>query len=135
MTDKGAAYYPGGFSWGLGAAVAAAAAGAFLYGGARWAVSAFLAGGAVAADFAFLVIFSAAWLEAAKRGGRGLLRKGITAIIAKVAIPAAALSFLIWFDVVEVYPAALGALAVATASPVLLLLYFLKKERSYRSVP
>jgi hypothetical protein len=135
MTDTRAACYPGIFSWGLAAVVAAAGAGAFLYGGIRWAVSALLAGGAVAADFAFLVLFSVAWLEAARRGGHRPVLKGIMALIAKVAMPVAALSFLLRFGVVDVYPAVSAALAVATASPVILLVLFLREERGRRSVP
>jgi hypothetical protein len=135
MTDMSAGYYPVSFSWGLGVVVVAAGVGAFMYGGITWALSALLAGSAVAADFAFLVILSVAWLGAAKRGSRGVILKGITALIAKVALPAAALSLMLWSGAVNVYPAALGALAVATASPFLLITHFLRKERRYPFVP
>lgn len=135
MTDTSAGYYPGTFYWGLGAAVIAAGVGAFLYGGIAWAVSALLAGSTVAADFVLLIVLSLAWLGAAKRGGRGVILKGVTVLIAKVAIPTAALSLMLWSGMVDIYPAALGALAVATASPFLLITHFVRKERRYRSVP
>jgi hypothetical protein len=132
MTDTSVGYFPGSFSWGLGSVVAAVSVGAFIYGGKTWALSALLAGGAVAADFAFLIVLSLAWLNAGRWGGRGVILKGITGLIAKVVIPAGALSLMLWSGIVDVYPAVLGALAVATASPFILIVHFLRKERHTR---
>lgn len=132
MTDTSVGYFPGSFPYGLGVVVVAAGVGAFIYGGISWALSALLAGGAVAADFAFLIVLSLAWLNAGKWGGRGVILKGITGLIAKVVLPTGALLLMLWSGMVDVYPAALGALAVATASPFLLIAHFLRKERYTR---
>ena len=135
MTELRAAYYPTGFFWGLAVTVAAVVTGAFLYGGGVWALGAFVGAAAVAADFVFLAMFSVTWLEAARRGGRRLVLRGVLALAAKVFIPAAAVSAVLWSGAVDVYAVAFSALAVAAAAPFLLVIHFLRRTSNQRPVP
>jgi len=135
MNGSRAVDYPTNFFWGLAAAVAVVAGGAFLYGGGAWALGAFVGAAAVAADFAFLAAFSVTWLEAGRRGGRRLALRGILALGAKVLIPPAAVLAVLWSGAVDVYPVAFSALAVAAAAPVLLVIHFFRQTSDRRPVP
>jgi len=135
MTTSRAAYYPTSFFWGLAATVAAVVAGASLYGGGAWAWSAFVGAAAVGADFVFLAIFSVTWVEAARRSGRGLIWRGLLALAAKMLAPGAVVTAALWSGAVDVYPAAFGALAVAGAAPVLIVIHLLRQTSKSHPVP
>jgi hypothetical protein len=119
---------PFSFYVGLAAAVAAAGISAALYGGGSWALGALLGAGAVGADFYFLTIFAVTWVKAARRGGRGLLALGVAALAGKTFLPPAIILALVRVNAVSAYPAAFGALVVATCAPALLAASFLRES-------
>ena len=135
MTALREVNYPTNFFWGLAATVAVVVVGGFLWGGGAWALGAFVGAAAVAADFAFLAMFSVALLEAARRGRRRLVLRGVSALVAKVLLPAAAVVAVLWLGAVEVYAVAFSALAVAAAAPILLVAHFLRQTINRRPVP
>jgi hypothetical protein len=135
MTGPRAAYYPAGFAWGLAAVATAAVAGAFLCGGASWALGALAGAAAVALDFALLVAFAVAWFRAAERGGRGLLAWGLAALAAKALLPGAAVVAAAWTGAADVHALAFSALAVAVTAPALLILHLLRYAGGRRPVP
>jgi hypothetical protein len=135
MNGSRVVYYPTNFFWGLAATVAVVVAGAFLWGGGAWGLGAFVGAAAVAADFVFLAMFSVTWLEAARRGGRRMVLRGVLALVAKVFLPGAAVLAVLWSGAVDVYAVAFSALAVAAAAPVLLVAHFLRQTINDRPVP
>ena len=126
MSERREVYHPVGFYVGLAATVALAVLVAAICGGGEWVRGALIGGGAVAADFYLLTFFAVAWLDGAHRGGRGPVIAGIAALSAKTLLPPAAVWALVRGNVASPYPVALGALAVATAAPALLSLYYLR---------
>jgi|GEM_PF-1746303 len=128
MNKSRDAYCPALFYVGLAFAVVAAVASAALFGGGGWALGAFLGAGAVAADFYFLTVFAVVWVKTAQRGGRGLLALGTVALIGKTFLPPALILALVWFKAVDPYPAAFGAVVVATSAPAVLAAGFLRKR-------
>jgi hypothetical protein len=84
--------------------------------GVGWAAGAVAGGVAVAADMFFLVCFAAAWLDggARRKGGRA---RGITALVAKVVVPPAALFVMAAAGVAKPAALAAGALALAAWAP------------------
>ncbi len=128
MTDKGLVRYPFGFVVGLLAAVAAVVAGAGIYGGGTWAVGAFAGGGAVAADFILIATIAVILARAAAQGKKRLLLKGILALTAKALLPLALIAALLQITPLSAQAVALGAVAVATFSPALVVLYCLRER-------
>ncbi|HUV86810.1 MAG TPA: hypothetical protein VMX79_06830 [bacterium] len=126
MSERREVYHPVGFYVGLAATVALAVLVAAICGGGEWVRGALLGGGAVAADFYLLTFFAVAWLDGARRGGRGPVIAGIAALSAKALLPPVAVWALVRGNVVSPYAVALGALVVATAAPALLSLYYLR---------
>jgi hypothetical protein len=131
MSGRREVYHPVGFYVGLAATVALAVLAAAICGGAGWVRGALLGGGAVAADFYALAFFAVAWLDGARRGGRGPVVAGIAALGVKTLLFPVAVWALVRGNVVSPYPVALGALVVATAAPALLSLYYVRGN--YRS--
>ncbi len=134
MSDGREISLPASYGLSLVGAVGAAAAVAALWGGGEWALGATLGAGAAAADFYFLALFAVAWFEAARRGGRGVLARGLLALLFKAALPPAIIIAILWARVVPALPAALGAVVVATAAPAFLVVYFLGKGSGRRPV-
>jgi hypothetical protein len=128
MTDKGPVRYPLGFVTGLLAAVALVVAGAGIYGGGTWAVGAFAGGGAVAADFVLIAAVAVILARAAAQQKKRLLLKGILALTAKVLLPFSLIAALFWITPSSARAVALGAVAIATFSPLMIALYFLREN-------
>ena len=128
MTDKSLVRYPFGFVVGLLAAVAAVVAGAGIDGGGTWAVGAFAGGGAVAADFILIATTAVILARAAAQGKKRLLLKGILALTAKALLPLALIAALLQITPLSAQAVALGAVAVATFSPALVVLYCLRER-------
>jgi hypothetical protein len=127
MTDKGLVRYPFGFVAGLLAAVALVVAGAGIYGGGTWAVGAFAGGGAVAADFVLIATVAVILARAAAQHKKRLLLKGILALAAKALLPFSLIAALFWITPLSAQAVALGAVVVATFSPLLIALHFLRE--------